>query len=56
VEIRTVLVLRVLVLEIVSKSRNGREFVAGRRIKVDVSVAAVDCTVADPNIGKTGGA
>jgi len=53
VKIDAVLVLRVLVLEIVGKSRDGREFVARCRIEVGVATAAVDRGVANAEIGET---
>src|ERR1700730_5200783 len=55
VKIDTVLVLRVLVLEIVGKSRDGRKFVPRLRIEVGVTAAAIDRGVADAEIGEAGG-
>jgi hypothetical protein len=53
-EVNAVLVLRVLVLEIVGESRNRRKFVARLRIEVGVATAAVDCPVADAEVGQAG--
>jgi hypothetical protein len=56
VEIDAVLVLRVVVLEIVDKSRDGRKFVARLRIEVRVATAAVDGGMTDAEIGENASA
>ena len=54
VKIDTVLIIRILVLEIVGKASDGRKFVPGCRIEVGVT-AAIDGPVADAEIGEAGG-
>jgi hypothetical protein len=52
VEINSVLILRILVLEIVRESGNAGKFVPRRRIEIGVTAAAVDSSVTDPKVGE----
>jgi len=52
VEIDTVSILRVRILEIVGEAGRSRKFVAGRRIEIGVGAAGIDRAVANTKIGK----